>query len=98
MTTISHSEYEKRMGCLPASSTTFTQCHDVMNYTHEFTFIDNVHYECCDPRTSGNLCNERLQVLVPDFTPPAASKLAIIVSLCVVITCTVSVVLYICYR
>ena len=101
ITTVSDEHYELRMGCLPADST--WQCHERLNYTSEFSSVDNIHYECCDPKLAGSMCNdpevnEQLKLIIPEFAPPAQPKLAIIVSLCVVITCTFSVVLYIVYR
>ena len=102
VTTVSHDNYELRMGCLPASSLQ-SQCHEVMNYTAEFTSIDNIHYECCDPRLDGDLCNDpeinaKIKMTIAPYEPGSQPKLAIIVSLCVVITCTFSIVLYIVYR
>ena len=67
VTALSKTEHELRMGCLPPhqEGDLIDQCHLHLNFTENL----ESYYVCCDPTVEGNMCNDKLEQIVPEYNP-----------------------------
>ena len=89
--TISRSEHELRMGCLPAHTGEegkINQCHTLVDQD-AIEHDQPVAMDCCDPTIDGTLCNDRLNITPPEWKPYQTSPeipMAIVIGVSVTIT------------